>query len=162
MRGAAQCQHMTPVSSTDDDRRSGRERRHVTIAAYLYGALHPRRRAGRRDRDRIYPVIDWHRPRVLAVALAILGLCVTDGVLTIVLLQAGAVEINPVMRLFLPNSLGAFAAAKLSLTAAGMMVLVAASQMRLLRFIPGEIILYAVLAAYVVLVHYEISLLDLA
>ncbi len=153
---------MTRICTTDDDRRSGRERRHVTFAAYLYGALHPRRRAGRRNRDHIYAVIDWHRPRVLALALAILGLCVTDGVLTIVLLQQGAVEINPVMKLFLPDSLGAFAAAKLSLTASGMLVLVAASQMRLLRLIPGEVILYGVLVAYAVLVHYEISLLDLA
>jgi hypothetical protein len=110
----------------------------------------------------MYAVIDWHRPRVLALALAILALCVTDGVLTIVLLQQGAVEINPVMKLFLPDSLGAFAAAKLFLTASGMLVLVAASQMRLLRLIPGEVILYGVLAAYAVLVRYEISLLDLA
>lgn len=153
---------MTSLSSTDSDRRSGRERRRRTLGAYLHGALNPRRRAGRRVPDRLYPIIDWHHPRVLALALAILGLCVMDGVLTVVLLQQGAVEVNPVMNLFLPQSLGAFAAVKLSLTTFGMVVLVAASQMRLLRLIPGEAVLYCVLAAYAVLVHYEISLLGLA
>ena len=153
---------MTSVSSLDSDRRSGRERRRRSIGAYLHGAVHPRRRAGRRLPDRLYPIIDWHHPRVLALVLAILSLCVADGVLTVVLLQQGAVEINPVMNLFLPESLGAFAAAKLSLTAFGMVVLVAASQMRLLRLIPGEVVLYCVLATYAVLVRYEISLLGLA
>src|SRR5262245_59531384 len=101
----------------DLERRSGVERRQVSVAAYWHGSLNPRRRAGRRASDQHYPVIDWHSPRVLALAITILGLCVLDGILTVLLISNGAIEINPMMRMFVPHELGWFAAVKLSLTA---------------------------------------------
>ena len=140
------------------ERRSGVERRNITLAAYLHGALHPRRRLGRRSSDR-YPIIDWHSPRVLAVVFAILSLCVMDGVLTVLLMTHGAAEVNPVMALFLPHNLPGFAATKLLLTGLGVCVLVACSRMRLFRALPGEALLYAVLAAYIALIFYELDML---
>ena len=140
------------------ERRRGTERRHITFAAYAHGALRPRRRSGRRRSD-LYPVIDWHSPRVLAIVFAVLGLCVLDGVLTVLLMQHGAVELNPVMALFVPHNLLGFIAAKLTLTGLGMCVLVACSRMRLFRAMPGEVLLYCVLAAYIVLVSYELNML---
>lgn len=131
------------------------------MTAYWRGSMNPRRRDGRRAGDRFYPVIDWHSPRVLALVLTILGLCVLDGVLTVMLMAHGATELNPVMALFLPHSLGLFATVKLALTSAGICVLVACSRMRLFRTIPGELFLYAVLAGYLALVAYELQLLKL-
>ncbi|MFO7325008.1 MAG: DUF5658 family protein [Pseudomonadota bacterium] len=142
------------------ERRSGVDRRSRSLAAYWHGALKPRRRAGRRAADATYPIIDWHSPRVLVPALAILLLCVTDGVLTIVLLANGAVEANPFMARFVPNSLGWFAAVKLVLTGIGVAALVACSRMRLFRAIPGELFLWLILAGYVVLVGYELGMLE--
>src|SRR3974390_3019588 len=127
------------------DRRSGSDRRSRTIFAYLHGALKPRRMRGRRSADRIYPVVDWHAPRVLALAFAILALSTADGVLTVTLIQQGAVEVNPLLSVFLPHSVGWFAAVKLGLTALCLLVLVACSPMRLLRVMPGEVLLYLVL-----------------
>lgn len=141
------------------ERRCGIDRRTRNLSAYLYGGVFPRRIGGRRVQDRLYPIIDWHSPRVLAVVLAILGLCIMDGVLTVVLMQHGAVEANPVMALFVPHDLAWFAAVKLGLTTIGLFVLVACSRMRLMRVVPGELLLYAVLAAYIVLVGYELNLL---
>lgn len=141
------------------ERRSGTDRRKHNVKAYLYGSLHPRRLGGRRAEDQVYPIVDWHSPRVLALVLAILGLCTMDGVLTIVLLRHGAVEANPVMALFVPDNLPWFAAVKLGLTAAGLIVLVACSRMRFMRKIPSETSLYLVLGAYVALVTYELQLL---
>jgi hypothetical protein len=132
----------------------------MTLAAYWRGALRPRRFAGRRGRDRIYPVIDWHSPRVLALVVGILGLCVLDGALTVILISHGAEEANPVMALFLPHNLPWFAAVKLALTAIGMLVLVACSRMLLFRAIRGEAVLYVVLAVYATLVIYELRLLQ--
>jgi Domain of unknown function (DUF5658) len=143
------------------DRRSGIERRQMTLAAYWRGALRPRRIAGRRRRDRLYPVVDWHSPRLLALVITILGLCVLDGVLTVTLMSHGAREANPVLALFLPDNLPWFAAVKLALTTVGMVVLVACSRMRLFRAIPGETMLYVVLALYAALVVYELRLLKL-
>jgi hypothetical protein len=141
------------------ERRSGVERRQVSLAAYWYGSLNPRRRAGRRASDLHYPVVDWHSPRVLALVITILGLCVLDGVLTVLLISNGATEVNPVMAKFVPHDLGMFAAVKLSLTALGVGVLVACSRMRLFRAIPGEALLVAVVFCYIALVAYELRML---
>jgi hypothetical protein len=124
----------------------------------MHGALRPRRKSGRRKVDS-YPIIDWHSPRVLALCFSILSLCVADGVLTVMLMNHGAAELNPVMALFVPHNLLAFVAVKLSLTGLGVAVLVACSRMRLFRRLPGESLLYAVLAAYVSLIWYELEML---
>jgi hypothetical protein len=142
------------------ERRSGIERRRRTLQAFWYGARHPRRRIGRRATDRYYPIVDWHTPRVFAYVLAILLLCVADGVLTVVLISRGAVELNPFMALFVPHSLGWFAAIKLGLTSIGAAVLVACSPMRLFRTIPGEALLVGVFLTYLTLVLYELRLLE--
>jgi hypothetical protein len=141
------------------ERRSGVDRRKRNLNAYVYGGLYPRRMGGRRREDQLYPIIDWHSPRVLALVIAILGLCTMDGVLTIILVQHGATEANPFMALFVPHDLGAFAFVKLGLTAMGLMIMVACSRMRLMRVIPGETLLYAVLVAYGLLIGYELWLL---
>jgi hypothetical protein len=148
------------LSATQLDRRSGSERRTTTIAAFWHGARNPRRRAGRRETDH-RSVIDWHSPRVLIPAFSILGLCVLDGLLTVMLMTHGASELNPVMALFLPHNLLWFALAKLALTGAGLCVLVACSRMRLFRTIPGEVIVYSLLAVYVWLIAYELRMLEL-
>jgi hypothetical protein len=62
--------------------------------------------------------------------------------------------------MILPRGLGWFAAAKLALTSVGCIVLVACSRMRLFRTVPGEAMLYGVVAIYVALIVYELRLLD--
>jgi hypothetical protein len=143
-----------------NDRRHRPDRRKRTLAAYWHGARNPRRRAGRRAIDRIYPIIDWHSSRVFALIMLILTLCVADGVLTVILMSHGAIEANPIMAWFVPHELGWFAGIKLLLTSAGMVVLAICSRMRVFRGIPGELFLYAVLGSYIALVVYELRLLD--
>jgi hypothetical protein len=147
------------MTDRDSERRSGNERRQMSLAAYWHGSLNPRRRSGRRATDLQYPIIDWHSSRVLALVVAILGLCVLDGVLTVLLISNGAIEVNPVMALLVPHELGWFAAVKLSLTSLGVVVLVVCSRMRLFRTIPGEALLYAVVLCYAALVAYELRML---
>lgn len=142
------------------ERRSGIERREHTVAAYWRGALNPRRRAGRRESDRYYAIIDWHSPRVLALVMLILGLSTLDAVLTLLLISQGASEMNPVMALFVPNNLGWFAAVKLGLTSLGTFVLVACARMKVFRLFPGELLLYLVVACYIALIGYELFLLE--
>jgi hypothetical protein len=151
---------MHAMDRVENERRSGIERRNITVAAYWRGALNPRRRSGRRLADRTYPVIDWHSPRVLALVVLILGMSALDGVLTVVLLSQGANEVNPVMALFVPHNLGWFAAVKLGLTSLSAAVLVACARMKLFRLFPGELLLYLVVAGYIALVGYELHLLE--
>lgn len=142
------------------ERRSGIERRHRSVAAYWRGALNPRRRSGRRVGDHTYPIVDWHSPRVLALVMLVLGLSTLDGVLTLLLISQGANEVNPVMALLVPHNLGWFATIKLGLTSLGAAVLVACARMKLFRLFPGELLLYLVVACYIVLVGYELFLLE--
>src|SRR4051794_33324459 len=107
------------------ERRRGVDRRRIKLSSYVYGSLHPRRRAGRRVTDRQYPIVDWHPARIFAVATLILLLCAFDAVMTVVLINHGAIEANPVMAMVLPKGLGWFAGIKLALTSAGCLVLVA-------------------------------------
>jgi len=143
-----------------DRRNSNSDRRARTLGAYWHGSLNPRRRSGRRTTDRLYPFIDWHSSRVFALIMLILLLCVADGTLTVILMSHGAIEANPLMALFVPDELGWFAAVKLVLTANGMVVLTICSRMRVFRTFPGEALLYAVLAGYIVLIVYELRMYD--
>jgi len=149
------------LSATEIDRRSGTDRRSTTFAAYWHGARNPRRRGGRRASDLLYPIVDWYSPRLLIPVFTILGLCVLDGLLTVMLMTHGASELNPVMALFLPHNLLGFAVVKLALTGAGLCVLVACSRMKLFRRIPGEAFVYAVLGLYLWLIMYELRMLEL-
>jgi hypothetical protein len=151
---------MHATERASPERRSGSERRHYSVAAYWRGALNPRRRSGRRTSDHIYPIVDWHSPRVLALVMLILGLSALDGILTLMLITQGANEVNPVMALFVPHNLGWFAAIKLGLTSLGAAVLVACARMKLFRLFPGELLLYLVVACYIALVAYELFLLE--
>jgi hypothetical protein len=143
------------------DRRSGIDRRTTTFAAYWHGARYPRRRAGRRASDH-RPVVDWHSPRLLIPVFATLCLSVLDAMLTVTLMRHGAAELNPVMALLVPNNILLFTLIKVALTGGGLCVLVAFSRMRVFRRIPGEAIVYALLAIYVWLVAYELQMLKLA
>jgi hypothetical protein len=142
------------------ERRRGTERRHTTLSSFVHGLVNPRRRSGRRNGDRDYPVIDWHPARIFTAALLILLLCISDAILTLVLMSHGAVEANPIMAFILPKGLAWFAAAKLALTSIGCFVLVACSRMRLFRTLPGETMLYGIAALYLALIAYELRLLD--
>lgn len=149
------------MNSAVTDRRSVVDRRRKGLAAVWHGARYPRRRAGRRATDRIYPIVDWHSPRLLAVVIAILCLCVMDAILTVVLISHGADEVNPLLAPLLPDRLGLFTAIKLSLTGIGVCVLVACSRMRLFRAVPGEWLLYPVLLGYLVLFGYQLQMLEI-
>ncbi len=72
----------------------------------------PTRRRGALDDSRFHS-LDWHSAHLLAVAIGILLLSVADAFLTLVLLQAGAAEMNPIMALLVYRSVAAFAALKI-------------------------------------------------
>lgn len=143
------------------ERRSGIERRRRTLKAYWQGALKPRRRNGRRASDQTYPMVDWYSPHLLAPVLGILGLSALDGAFTITLIRHGATEMNPVMALFLPDELAWFAAVKLLLTGLGLLVLVACSKAQIFRRLRGELLVYGILIAYLLLIGHELRLLEL-
>jgi hypothetical protein len=136
------------------------ERRTQVLRALMYGSINPRRRSPRRAGERALSAIDWHHPQWLAVAVLIVVFCCGDAFLTLVLMQHGAYEVNPLMAPLVGHSATAFAFTKIGLTVAGVVLLTQLARVRAFGGIPVGALLYSVLALYVALVLYELRLLE--
>lgn len=146
-------------ASTDDARRRGPDRRRDLPQAFLHSLYRNRRRGMRRDEDRRRAhYVDVHGPGVVICAVTVLLLSCADSLFTLLLLQRGAEEINPVMRALIDTDVGLFVGVKLALTAACVVFFVAHRNFWLFR-IRGHVILYGTLALYAALVNYQIHLL---
>jgi hypothetical protein len=104
--------------------------------------------------------IDWHDAHWLGAAVLVVLLCIADALLTLTLMKHGASEVNPLMAPLVVGSGQGFAYWKLGLTIAGVVVLVVLARARLFGLVPAGVLLYVILALYVVLVGYEWQLLD--
>ncbi len=148
------------VSPSTHERRHYADRRHRLFWSVFYGSFNPRRRAPpRRFGDWGYHSVDWHAAHLLAVAILILLLCVVDAFLTLVLLQRGAVEVNPLMAQLVYRNVAAFTAVKMGMTSLGIVMMVVLARYRFLRLLRVEWVLYAMLTAYAALIGYEIWML---
>lgn len=103
-------------------------------------------------------MLDWHEPRVLYVALAVLLLSCTDALFTLNLLLLGAEEANVVMESMLARGVESFLAVKISLTAVSVVLLVAAARRKFLGMFRVVRLLELICLGYVVLIGYEIWL----
>jgi hypothetical protein len=148
------------VADFSHERRARSDRRQRVWWSVWYGSFNPRRRTPpRRLDDFRFHSLDWHSPRLLAVAIGILLLSVTDAFLTVVLLQGGADEVNPVMAALIYRSVAMFAALKMGMTGAGVLLMVILARYRFMRLLRVEWVLYGVLIAYLTLIGYEVWML---
>jgi len=148
------------MNHTTPERRERADRRLRVWWSVVYGSFNPRRRAPQRRLNQLrYHSLDWHSSHLLAVAIGILLLSVVDAFLTVVLLQGGADEANPIMALFVYRSVAVFAAIKMALTSMGVVFMVFMARYRFMRRLPVGWVLYGVLIAYVSLIGYEIGML---
>jgi hypothetical protein len=136
------------------DRRSGVDRRRLSLRSFLRGGVTPRRRNGRRADEQHLP-IDWHEPYLLFLSMMILLLSVADAFLTITLIMGGATEANPFLAFILRDHPELFAAVKMGLTGGGVLVLVAVARSRLFRIMRVGAVLQGLFVAYVALIAYE-------
>ena len=147
-------------SPATQERRDRDERRRRVWWSVWYGSFNPRRRIAQRRRDDSrYQFLDWHSAHLLAVAIGILLLCVLDAFLTLVLLQMGAAEVNPIMALLVDRNVAAFAALKMTLTSTSIVFMVFLARYRFMRLLPVSWVLYGVLIAYASLIGYEVYML---
>ena len=148
------------ASPSTYERRGAPDRRRRVWWSVCYGSFNPRRRTPpRRLEESRFHSLDWHSAHLLAVAIGILLLCVADAFLTLVLLQGGAAEVNPIMALLLGRSVAAFAVLKLAMTGAGTVSMVILARYRFMRLLRVEWVLYGVLIGYATLIGYEIWML---
>jgi hypothetical protein len=150
-----------PIADLEpSDRRNGNERRERTFYGLWKGNSLRRRRGGRRLGDAHPAGIDWHDAHWLGAAVLVVLLCIADALLTLTLVKHGAREINPLMEPLVVGSSDGFAYWKLGLTITGVVVLVVLARARLFGLVPAGVLLYLILAIYIVLVGYELRLLS--
>ncbi len=150
-----------PVSATSDgaERRRGPDRRTRVALALVYGCFNPRRRNPRRDGEHAIGAIDWHHPWWLVIATLIIALCAGDAVLTVILLNHGAYEVNPLLAPIVRSSGVRFVGVKIGLTGAGVVLLTLLARVKAFGRLPVALLLYGVLIGYGVLITYELRLL---
>lgn len=148
------------TSHSAHERRDRADRRRRVWWSVCYGSFNPRRRAPpRRLDDSRFHSLDWHAPHLLAVSIGILLLSFADAFLTLVLLQGGAYEVNPVMGLLVYRSVAAFAALKMAMTGSSIIFMVLLARYRFMRLLRVQWVLYGVLVAYGSLIGYEVWML---
>lgn len=104
--------------------RCGQERRTDNKTRIKYLFFNGRRERFRREEDRgkIF-VFDRYTPKLFAAITAILVLSIFDALLTLILIDSGSSELNPVMAYFLGHGLLPFFGAKYFLTSMGVFIL---------------------------------------
>jgi hypothetical protein len=156
----SQSQGTAAPAEGDVDRRRASDRRKEPLRALLHGSFNPRRRGSRRDGERRVSGLDWHHPQWLAVAMLIVLFSCADAFLTLMLIDRGAYEVNPLMAPLVGGSALAFAMVKIGLTAGGVILLTLLARMKAFGRVPVSLLLYTVLAGYGVLIVYEFRLLQ--
>lgn len=134
------------------------DRRTKQASPFSLRALRARRRHVRRESDRSNPQLslDWHAPRLLALTLAIMLLCLADAHNTLQLMWLGAQETNLLMDYLIRHGIRSFVQIKLGLTALCLVVLVAYQHVSLFDRFKIRHVLYTIFAFYVALIGYEI------
>lgn len=136
------------------------DRRRQVLRALIIGSFRPQRRLPRRAGERTVGAIDWHHPQWLATAMLIVFFSSADALLTLMLMERGAYEINPLMKPLVGGSALGFTLIKVGLTAGGVVLLTVIARIRAFGRFHVGLLLYLVLAAYGALLAYEIGMLE--
>lgn len=149
------------VQPAPEERRTRPDRRRRIWWSIVYGSFNPRRRRPpRRGDESRFHTLDWHGAHLLAVSISILIFSIADAFLTLELISAGAMEINPLMATFISGDVTVFAELKMAMTGLSVLLMVLLSRYRFMRLVRVEILLYGALLAYVSLIGYEVWMLQ--
>lgn len=146
-------------TSNNGESRTTDDRRVFHWRTVFYGFARSRRRDGRRTDEAEPMFTDWHHPWLFFLAVFTMLLSCVDAFMTLLLLERGAYEANPVMALILGHGTRAFAAIKLLMTALGILALVFLSRARFMNRFRTGLILTCMFTIYACLVCYEIVFL---
>ena len=135
--------------------RRGPDRRRFGWRTVLHGFFRSRRRRARRCADHRHPFSDWHHPWLLFLGIGVMAMSATDAFLTLRLLEHGAVEANPFMRVLIHADIQWFVGIKLTLTGLGLMLLVYTSRVLLFRRIRVGLLITGFFCGYACLMCYE-------
>ena len=137
------------------DNRAITDRRTLSWRTVFYGFLRSRRRAHRREVEAEVRFLDWHHPWLFFLSVGTMLLSSIDAFMTLLLIERGMVEVNPVMAAVMGQGTAMFAATKLFMTAAGVMMLVFLAKSHFLNRFRTGLFLTVIFTGYACLVCYE-------
>ena len=143
-------------STAITDQRIRSDRRRFNWKTVAYGFVLSRRRHYRRQSDQDVIFLDWHHPWLFFLATGTMLLSCTDAFLTLLLLERGMIEANPIMNAVMSQGTTTFISTKLSMTAFGIFVLVYLAKSRFLNRFRTGLFLTIFFSSYACLVCYEI------
>ncbi len=149
-------------SRNGEERRIQNERREFSLRTLLKCTVSPRRFTGRRREDRRFPKLDCFESALGFLAVGLVILSIIDATFTLKLISLGGEEVNPFMLWMMNQSISAFVATKMLLTAVPAIVLVATANHTFFGIVRARSILAALVGLYIGLIVYEIGLLSIA
>lgn len=144
------------LALTGDERREIVARRQFSWRTVLYGFARSRRRQLRRDADADVAFIDWHHPWLFFLAIGTMLLSCADAFLTLLLIDTGMHELNPIMAGAMSRGVALFVVSKMVLTGMGILLLVFLAKTHFLNRIRTGLILTSFFSFYCCLVCYEV------
>jgi hypothetical protein len=142
------------IEETINDRTDS-DRRDLSWRTLIFGYLRSRRRTTRRASEGMPIYTDYHHPWLFFLATSIMMMSCFDAILTLQLLDRGAIEINPFMAAVINQGTLTFVATKMLLTSLGILALVFLARARFMRRFRTGLILTFLFSAYAILVCYE-------
>lgn len=152
----ASCSHSSlRLKRLQDDRRS------MHMQSLLYSLFKRRRKGSRRSADRHKGhYVDLHEPKLVVIAAAILIMSSLDAYFTLLLLQYGAEEINPLMKMLIDMDVALFIKTKFAITAFCVVFIIVHKNFWLLKNrIKVHSLIPATMIMYLVLINYQIGIL---
>jgi len=145
----------------DAGSRRGNDRRTNQKARLKYLLFNGRRERIRREEDsRKIFFFDRYHPKLFAAITAILTLSIFDALFTLILIDNGSTELNPVMAYFLQHGLLPFIVVKYFLTSIGLVLLLIFKNVFLTKArIYTHSLFSAVIIVFLVVIAWELFLL---
>ncbi len=139
------------------------DRRCLHLQTFIYSLFKRRREGMRRAADRFTGhYVDLHEPRWLFICIAILLMSSMDACFTLLLLQHGVEEVNPLMKMLIDIDATLFVNTKIAITAFCVIFITAHKNFWLLKnTLRVGSIMSATLVMYFVLVNYQMGMLIL-
>jgi len=144
------------LSDVIAERRALEDRRALSWRTVFFGFMRSRRHDSRRDDDGDVIFVDWHHPWLFFLSVGIMLLSCTDAFLTLLLIERGMVEANPIMAAVLGQGAATFAVSKVFMTGTSILILVFLAKFHFMNRLRTGLFLTLFFSIYSCLVCYEL------
>jgi len=144
------------LSDAIAERRAHADRRDFSWRTVFFGFMRSRRHNSRRDDDGDVVFMDWHHPWLFFLSVGIMLLSCTDAFLTLLLIDRGMIEVNPIMAAVLGQGAATFAVSKVLMTGTSILILVFLAKFHFMNRLRTGLFLTLFFSLYCCLVCYEI------